>query len=1379
MKNFNREAIQRMFDGRKGGGGGGTNNADLAGYATQMWVNQNYVSIEFFNRLFSIHGHDPEDESTPPTDISVLPNDMDSIVDSIESMVGFWTEEYLSALGQNDDQGGGGITLNAALASINSAPLGNPTGTSTVLMFNGTTWVYATMGSTDMNTVWNALAAATNQQINISHLTTALSGYATTSQLSDYATVTDLEQLASYFNTLSGYFTNGAANEAVKLETARTIWGQSFDGTANVKGDITQATSLEFDEIGAQAGHGGYIDFHFNGASGDYTSRIIEDVSGVLKINNTIWAQLSGNVSIGTSTISQTYKLDIAGYTKTTRLYLADGVYLEYDSTNSGVHLVGAGFYSDSYVSALGVNSGGGGGSDYIPLTGSSSITGTLAPSVATADLGSSTNKWRNIYGTSLSISNTLTTYTLTVNSSATVVGSITATNGNLVASTGYVSSAGGYKVTGKDDTYVLLAGGGTKALSTFGSGVSISVNGGTPIDPVSGVISITGLASTIYVGNTPYAATTAGAVNLPEFAPSSALNDYLPLSAGESKPVTGVLFVKNIVKGWNYTNSNNAAAFVFDKNGSNATGIGSHNISDTIWFGACNSAGAWIDNYKQIWQFNGNIKVQNLTLGQDSGGEFTITTVSSDDDIKITANKLTLQGVGDSSGSGGTFLPKGAKFQNVCIECNSDGTYESGRVNEINDFGGPLYLQYNNSKDLYLCTGTNGGNVGIGQQAPTAKLHVGGNAKISNALDAYTITAGSSISSPTYTATSGGYSVTGKDNTYVLLAGGGTSLITSLISSNYVTISTEQTISALKTFTGGLMVSGRAYGGGDDEGIIIGYANNGLAGLILGGRTGRRSVFYLQNNASVSPSWTYNDGTTSYKIYHPAKNGTIAVTDDIPSVSSFVSAIVVNDDSPVGATNHVITLSNIVRTTGSTMTGCLSWQNGRGNSSGGWNNYTPSRGLEILDCTNTASTGAPSTSYYSALHIGGNYWFQLCYGRTFGKFYLRGGNNNGVQADWKTILFQEDLSSIYVEKTGDTMTGKLTVKSPIFGFNYSTTGGTNKAAFIFDKPGSKYTGIGAHSTSDTIWFGACSDTDGTWLDSYKQIWQFNGQVKAEKFVHYQGTSSQFLKADGSVDSTSYLALVNGNAQIDKSLVLGCNASGSSSFSISTSNADHDIVIQANKLTLKGLGDTSGSGGTLLPNGAKFYSICIESNSDGTPNSGRSGEINRYNGGTLHLQYDSGTGGVTMCQQGFTFTNTGSTRSITINASLQLTCGSGTPYTDKNWVYNSDMRKKDVIRLIDMDAQRIADAPIFDFTWKSDAVKELTLGSSAQYWQTVFPNAVRQTPDGYLGMDYSSIALASAVLTARKVVDHEARIRLLEVENAALRNEINQLKKVA
>ena len=50
----------------------------------------------------------------------------------------------------------------------------------------------------------------------------------------------DIATLASYFNT------SGAAYEAVQLSNARTIWGQSFDGTSNVSGSISGATTGAF-----------------------------------------------------------------------------------------------------------------------------------------------------------------------------------------------------------------------------------------------------------------------------------------------------------------------------------------------------------------------------------------------------------------------------------------------------------------------------------------------------------------------------------------------------------------------------------------------------------------------------------------------------------------------------------------------------------------------------------------------------------------------------------------------------------------------------------------------------------------------------------------------------------------------------------------------------------------------------------------------------------------------------------------------------------------------------------------------------------------------------------------------------------------------------
>ena len=86
----------------------------LADYATETWVNNNYISIAFFSRLFQAHGT----ENNQQTDID--PNDMDSTITSIEAMFGFWTEQYLSALGNS---GGGSVSL--TLANMGDVALNN------------------------------------------------------------------------------------------------------------------------------------------------------------------------------------------------------------------------------------------------------------------------------------------------------------------------------------------------------------------------------------------------------------------------------------------------------------------------------------------------------------------------------------------------------------------------------------------------------------------------------------------------------------------------------------------------------------------------------------------------------------------------------------------------------------------------------------------------------------------------------------------------------------------------------------------------------------------------------------------------------------------------------------------------------------------------------------------------------------------------------------------------------------------------------------------------------------------------------------------------------------------------------------------------------
>lgn len=87
-------------------------------------------------------------------------------------------------------------------------------------------------------------------------------------------------------------------------------------------------------------------------------------------------------------------------------------------------------------------------------------------------------------------------------------------------------------------------------------------------------------------------------------------------------------------------------------------------------------------------------------------------------------------------------------------------------------------------------------------------------------------------------------------------------------------------------TLTGNLvgtsaMFSGRFYGNGDDEGIIIKPFSNGYAGLILGTHDGERSIFYFVKN---KPFWRYSHGSDNLDIIHPKKSGTIALTSDIPT---------------------------------------------------------------------------------------------------------------------------------------------------------------------------------------------------------------------------------------------------------------------------------------------------------------------------------------------------------------------------------------------------------------------------------------------------------------------------------------------------------------
>lgn len=93
----------------------------------------------------------------------------------------------------------------------------------------------------------------------------------------------------------------------------------------------------------------------------------------------------------------------------------------------------------------------------------------------------------------------------------------------------------------------------------------------------------------------------------------------------------------------------------------------------------------------------------------------------------------------------------------------------------------------------------------------------------------------------------------------------------------------------------------------------------------------------------------------------------------------------------------------------------------------------------------------------------------------------------------------------------------------------------------------------------------------------------------------------------------------------------------------------------------------------------------------------------------------------------------------------------------------SDIRQKDVITFkYAPDLNEIAFAPIIRYTMKDDEQKREHVGSIAQYWRSVMPEAVNEAKDGTLSMQYGVIALTSVIALAREVRKLKAEINRLK-----------------
>lgn len=108
----------------------------------------------------------------------------------------------------------------------------------------------------------------------------------------------------------------------------------------------------------------------------------------------------------------------------------------------------------------------------------------------------------------------------------------------------------------------------------------------------------------------------------------------------------------------------------------------------------------------------------------------------------------------------------------------------------------------------------------------------------------------------------------------------------------------------------------------------------------------------------------------------------------------------------------------------------------------------------------------------------------------------------------------------------------------------------------------------------------------------------------------------------------------------------------------------------------------------------------------------------------------------------------------------------------------SDIRFKEVVSHFEIDINEMAAASLIRFTWKGRDDQTVHAGGIAQEWQKILPEAVVESEDGRLAMDYGVIGTAAAVSLARKVKAQQQEIDELKKQNAEMEKRLARLEKL-
>ena len=1203
-----------------------------------------------------------------------------------------------------------------------------------------------------------------------------IEGYSDACTITDTNTTAEPTPTPTYTSALVNIIGNlqGNADTANKLATPRTLWGQSFDGSANVSGDIHVSGNI-YDTRIVQSVSGKYLDLKGSSGVALYTNNAVKAViqpNGNFGIGTTnplyklhvlgnIYAEAAGIISTaedafrlaygnygtilrsdgaafyilatnkgeatnGTFNKFRPFRFDLAtggvnlvqtgepltvgGDTQFKKSVSIGNGKIEWDEANKAFKFTG-GIYSDSYISAMGLNAAGGSGGSYERLDSWADYTEDKATWVLSALLGSNLN-------TRVSALEAGGATSVVTSGTGNVVTAVTK-SGNVITATKGITA-----LTSHQNIYALTLQGNGSSIGTF--------------NPKTGNSTINITAANI------------GA------AASSHTHNYLPLTGGT---ITGELSfeprdssdaapkIYSSTKERGVTNLNFAVAddgddsFIFRMNYYGNTNEADRERFIINWYGVTSKAAITAPS------FNGNLNGNASTAsklatartinGTNFDGSANITTsywgtarniyiqdataahtgaavsVNGSGNINLklpstitaalsgnasTASKwqaartVTMNGFADCSFSidGSANVSFDHKPYNFHLYVDNKNNYPWHRIAKI----GPITAFYQDKEvTLLLSQGYDGGKWGIiritlrtNSTGTVSSAHVEWlNRRAFNRTDVKIglYNASGETYADVFLWTNGAYSsVTG----LVLTQGGRGTLGRTWTLVNSSEVNNTTTTDKLTSTECWASIEVAA-----EELHKKAYTN-----IIEADDAGGVGILYDHGKlTAISGTTMPNEGLRLYRAYN---NGYPAAYGNLMSVRG--------ENSGAGEL--------LLEWKGSTELGHIYYRSKRDNTSSGWSSWGT---LAFLTDNVASATKLQTARSINGTNFDGTANITTAKWGTARNIYIR----DASQAHTGTAVSVDGSANEYLLLPSDIKFDEITINTKLI-----SNGETN-----FNKQWLKNVGGIWFGSADSSSVFASFDGDGTQTGLQSKVgtsiyFGWRGGTRAMTI----GSSGSVVIGNTSVVNSAYKLDVMGDVRVQGDIV-------------PYSNGQYNI------------GSSAARWNTLFTQGIEVYGITpfINFHYRNASSVEYTSNIVEYANGCLLINgtlaaLKSGNVGI-----GTTLP----TEKLYVSGNIAAT-GAVTALVLSS---SSDIRLKNIRKDVCLSVEEIAKAPAVEFAWKDTG--DLAVGSIAQYWQPILPQAIHKR-DNYLSMQYDVIALLASIANARRILSIENQIRELEEE---------------